>query len=306
VMLGNGYLLTRIEEPGVVIPQDAESPYRVVDLRNQKRSMDVTALTRDGIEVNVPFSFSFRIDSGPKRPELLNPWPIHRRDIYRAVFAEVVDPDGKTPLDEHLPHPWEDLPLKIAVYKIKQAVGFYSLFQLYELGTSPQLQVVHKRVAEALEVDFSDEMTQGLTRTVISNFVLASVRQMLKLHGFHIYAGGIEKSIVPLSKELTRQRVEAWKTQWISKVMHWQAETHTNPQQDTSAVDEPIYESLETVIEELYSATRSTDVPVSKTAVADILLTHLMNLAHTPDVEPLLPESVIPALMRLKEAQGKS
>jgi hypothetical protein len=306
VMLGNGYLLTRIEEPGVVIPQDAESPYRVVDLRNQRRSMDVTALTRDGIEVNVPFSFSFRIDSGPKRPELLSPWPIHRRDIYQTVFAEVVDPDGKTPLDEHRTHPWEDLPLKIAVYKIKQAVGFYSLFQLYEMGTSPQLRVIHKRAAEALEVDFSDEMEQGLTRVVIGNLVLASVHQMLKPHGFHIYAGGIDKSIVPLSKELTRQRVEAWKTQWISKVMHWQAESHTNPRQDMFAAGEPIFENLETVIEELYLATRSTDAPASKTAVADTLLEHLMNLAHTPDVEPLLPESVLPALMRLKEAQGKS
>ena len=301
-ILGNGYKLTRIEEPGVVLTIDSESPHRIVDLRNQKRSMDVVAVTRDGIEVNIPISFSFRIDSGPRNPRLQKPWPVHRRDVYQAVFAEVVDPDGKTPLDEHLTHPWEDLPLKIAAYKLKQAVAFYSLFQLYEESTTTDVQVIHKRVAEALEVNFSEQTVQGLTRSVIGRLVLASVRQMLKPHGFYIYDGGVGNSIVPLSKELTRQRVEAWKTRWISKVMHWQAEMHTNSNEAIPEIDdESALGFIDSLIEETYQTARSVDALSSKKAVAASLISSLLDLARIPDVEPLLPESVLPTLLRLQK-----
>ncbi len=304
-ILGDGYKLTRIEEPGVVITVDSESPYRVVDLRNQKRSMEVTAVTRDGIEVKVPLSFSFRINSGPRRPQLQSPWPLHRRDVYQAVFAEVVDPDGKTPLDDHLTHPWEDLPLKIAAYKLKQAVAFYSLFQLYEVGTTPDMQVVHKRVAEALDVSLCEGTEDGLTRTIIGRLVLTSVRQMLKPHGFYIYDGGVHNSIIPINKELTRQRVEAWKTRWISRVMHWQAELQANSNAvATEENDSTVLDIVESIIEEMYQASRSGDALTSKKAIADSLFSNLLNLARIPDVAPLLPESILPTLTQLYE-EGK-
>ena len=301
-ILGNGFELTRVAEPGVVVTKDSESPYRIVDLRNQKRSMNVIAVTRDGIEVNVPIWFSFRINSGPRRPTLQSPWPIHRRDVYQAVFAEVVDPDGKTPLDEHLTHPWEDLPLKIAAYKLKQAVGYYSLFQLYEDGSTPEMQVIHKRVADSLGLNSPDDIEYGLTRTTISRLVLESVRQMLIPHGFFIYDGGVENSIVPLSKELTRQRVEAWKTRWISKVMHWQAEMHTNRNETISEKigDGVALGMVDSLIEDTYHTAQSVDGVGPKDTVVRSLLSGLLDLARIPEVESLLPESVLPTLLRLQ------
>jgi len=300
-ILGNGFHLTRIEEPGVVLTKDSESPYRIVDLRNQKRSMNVSAVTRDGIEVNVPISFSFRIDSGPRRLRLNSPWPIHRRDVFQAVFAEVVDPNGKTPLDDHLTHPWEDLPIKIAAYKLKQAIAFYSLFQLYEDGTTPEMQVIHKRVAEALAVDLPESTGHRLTRTSISEIVLESVRHMLKPHGFYIYGGGVVNSIVPLSKELTRQRVEAWKTRWITKVMHWQAEMQTNRIKEIPETDDgTVFDYIDALIEKTSDKAQPDDAVFSKQAIADSLLCKLLEIARIPDVEPLLPDSVVPTLLRLQ------
>jgi hypothetical protein len=304
-ILGNGFNLTRIEEPGVVLTIDSESPYRIIDLRNQKRSMNVTAVTRDGIEVNVPLSFSFRIDSGPRRPRQRNPWPIHRRDVYQAVFAEVVDPDGKTPLDTHLTHPWEDLPLKIATYKLKQAIGFYSLLQLYEDSTTPEMRVIHQRAATALEVNLPENIGHKLTRTIIGELVLESVRQMLKPHGFFIYAGGVENSIVPFSKELTRQRVEAWKTRWISKVMHWQAEVQANSIEAITQTDGgTALDFIDALIDETYHITQSDAVAFSKEALANSLVSKLLDLARIPEVASLLPDSVVPTLVRL-QADGK-
>lgn len=301
-ILGNGFNLTRIENPGVVLTIDSESPYRIVDLRNQKRSINVNAVTRDGIEVNVPLSFSFRIDSGPRRPRLNSPWPVHRRDVFQAVFAEVVDPNGKTPLDTHLTHPWEDLPIKIAVYKLKQAIAYYSLFELYEDGTTPEMQVIHKRAAEALEVNIPEGTGYQLTRTTISFLVLESVRQMLRPHGFTIYDGGVENSIVPVSKELTRQRVEAWKTRWITKVMHWQAEMQTTSIEEIPQVgDEVALELMDALIQEISDSAQRDDTEFTKQAMADGLLSALLDIARTPDVAPLLPDSVAPTLLRLEK-----
>jgi hypothetical protein len=267
--------------------------------------MDVTAVTRDGIEVNVPIFFSFRIDSGPRRPQLQHPWPIHRRDIYQAVFAEVVDPDGKTPLDEHLTHPWEDLPLKIAEYKTKQAVAFYSLFQLYEERTTPGMQVIHQRVAEALDVDLSECALGSLTRMIIGQLILVSVRKMLKPHGFHIYDGGIQGSIAPLSEELSRQRVEAWKTRWISKVMHWQAELQIDNSEDSSKINVgDASQIVESLIAETYQMSLSDDGLTTKYKIAESILVSLLDIARTPDVEPLLPASIVPTLVRMQN-QGK-
>lgn len=302
VVLDNGYNLTRIEPPGVILTVNTESPYKVVDLRNQHRAMDIIAVTRDGIEVTVNVSFSFRIDSGPQRPHLRNPWPIHRRDIYQAVFAEVVDPDGRTPLDNHLAHPWEDLPLKIAAYKVKQVVGFYSLFELYEDGTSSEIQMIHKRAAAALQVNLSEESAHQLTRKVIGKLVLESVSQMLKSHGFHVYDGGIQKSIVPVSKELTGQRVEAWKTRWISKVMHWQAETQTG---NIDALEQlemgAALASVDELIQDLSRRVNAAGNNMSKQALAGILVSDLLDLAHIPEVATLLPDTLIPKLHVLQQ-----
>ncbi|MDF1514411.1 MAG: hypothetical protein P1S60_11435 [Anaerolineae bacterium] len=299
-VLGDKAGLTRIEPPGIVLTRDSESPYRLVDLRNQTRSMNVVAVTRDGIEVNVPLSFSFRIQSGPRRPRLKHPWPIHRRDILQAVFAEVVDPAGKTPLDGHLTHPWEDLPLKLAVYKVKQAVAFYSLVQLYEAAAHPALQTVHIRASEALEVAVPNVTVYHLTRLMIGKMVQDSVQRMLRPHGFHIYAGGIVASIVPLSKELTRQRVEAWKTLWISKVMHWQAEKQTKTIGGYSESDDgAALDFIDTLINQSAQMTKIDDETSAKQALANHILANLKMLAQTPAVSPLLPDSVLHALTQL-------
>ena len=301
-ILGNGSALTRIENPGVVIMNDSESPYRVVDLRNQKRSINTIAVTRDGIEVNVPLAFSFRIDSGPGRPILNNPWPVHKRDVFKAVLAEVVDPDGKTPLDNHLTHPWEDLPVKIAVYKLKQAVAYYSLFELYGDGSTPEMQAIHERAAEALDVHGSEWAGYPLTRTTIGNLVFQSVRNLLEPHGFAFLAGGIEDSIIPVSKELTRQRVEAWKTRWITKVMHWQAEMQTKSIAELPEVgDEAALKLMGVLIQELYDRAQRQAAGLTKQAVADGLISTLLDIAQNPDVAPVLSDAVLPTLMRLQQ-----
>jgi hypothetical protein len=307
VILGNGYQLTRIPQPGAAVTRESETPHKIVNLRNQRRQADVIAVTRDGIEVIVPVSFSFRIDSGPKRPGLNHPWPIHKRDIYQAVFAEVVDPNGKTPLDEHLPHPWEDLPLTVARYKVKQAVSFYSLLQLYDHSDFSSIQSIHKRVAEALDVDLVEFDGYGLTRVVISHLVVESVRKILSPHGFAIYDGGIKKSFIPVSKELTRQRVEAWKSQWISKVMQWQTETPKNLLKSSKDIDgQSLLDEIELLIDKISSFTDAPDVTNARKKMAGCLLDKFVELSHIPEVKPLLPDSVYPTLSQLQMKNKES
>ncbi len=116
--------ITRVAGPGAILTQRGEVPFRVVDLRDQTRSVTVSAITRDGIEVRVPISSAFRIQRGSRQISLGTPWPYRaQRDVLQALFAEEVDPSGRGPLDAHTAHPWEDPPIKLSAHKLEQAVA---------------------------------------------------------------------------------------------------------------------------------------------------------------------------------------
>jgi hypothetical protein len=105
-----------------------------------------------------------------------------------------------------------------------------------------------------------------------------------------------------VSKELTRQRVEAWKTRWITKVMHWQAEMQTTSIEEMPGVgDETGLEIMDALIQEISDSSQRDDAEFSKQAMADGLLSALLDIARTPDVAALLPDSVAPTLLRLEK-----
>jgi hypothetical protein len=312
VILKNGFKVTRIVGPGAVLTKPGEAPYKVVDLRDQIRATQVNAITRDGIEVQVPIGSLFRIKRGHREVALGEPWPYHNnRDVFEVVFAEEVDPSGLSPLATRNAMPWEDLPLLIAAHKLEQVIAFYSLDQLYSgitdeaasrlPGTSQAaLLTTHRRAEEALGLPPADDLRDPLTRTTIGNLVRRAVRQTLEPQGFDIHGGGVGNKITPLNPHVTQQRVEAWKSRFIAKVMDWHASVQRRRFKSLDGIQQDARQKLLTSL--INEISKNLDEATSEDRsnfVAYHLLDSLIRIARRPDVGSMLPEAALPTLEQL-------
>lgn len=298
VVLKGGTDIKRVVGPGVLFTETAESPHQVIDLRNQIRITRVDARTQDGIEVNLPISSLFRIDPGYKTISMegltnQEPWPYrHQRDVYQIVFYEEVDPTGKTPLEAYQVRPWDDIPLKAALNRVKQVIPEYSLEQLYSL-------VPERGTIDPVSGKIIPE-TGDLTRTTIGAAVRETVRATVEPLGFQILGGGIGNKIVPTNPDVIKQRVEAWKASWMSKVMDWETEAQIKNLKDLSRIRSDARVELLTQILQQTSM-RLEDKENAGRYVAHHLLENLLHLARNSQVKELLPESALPTLTQLQE-----
>jgi len=298
VVLKDGTTIKRIVGPGVLFTETAESPHQVIDLRNQIRITRVDARTQDGIEVNLPISSLFRIDPGYKTITLESlahqePWPYrNKRDIYKIVFHEEVDPTGKTPLEAHQIRPWDDIPLKAATNRVKQVIPEYSLEQLYSIV--PESGTIDPTTGKVIPE------TGDLTRSVIGLKVRETVKAAVEPLGFQILGGGIGNKITPSNPDVVKQRVEIWKARWISKVMDWETEAQIQNLKDLSSIrSDARVELLSQILQQ--TSMKLEDRDNASRYVAHHLLENLLHLARNSQVKELLPETALPTLTQLQE-----
>lgn len=298
VVLKDGTKIKRVVGPGTLFTEAAESPHQVIDLRNQIRLTRLDARTQDGIEVNLPISSLFRVDPGYKTITLESlanqeSWPYrNKRDIYKIVFHEEVDPTGKTPLEAHQVRPWDDIPLKAAVNRVKQVIPEYSLEQLYSIvPDSGDIDPATGRVIPE---------TGDLTRPGIGARVRETVKALVEPLGFQVLGGGIGNKITPTNPDVVKQRVESWKARWISKVLDWQTEAQIQSLKDLSRIrSDARVELLSQILQQ--TSMRLEDRENAGRYVAHHLLENLLHLARNSQVKELLPETALPTLTRLQE-----
>ncbi len=322
VILRSGSQIGRVVGPGVALTGPGESPYRVVDLRNQVRTTSVDAITRDGIEVRVPISSYFRVSRGHRQIRLNEPWPYrNQRDILQILFAEEVDPTGRSPLDANVPQPWEDLPTKVASHKLEQAISFYSLEQLYDgiiggasigdasggtnVNAQGELLKTHRRLEAALSLAPARELGDALTRAAIGELVWRSVRQTLASRGFDVFGGRVGGPIEPLNRGVIEQHVEAWKSRFIIKVMDWHAAVERKRFSALEKIRQEAREKLLVeMVEEASRRVQATGDTMQRDLVAYYMLSSLIRIAGAPEVQRMLPESALPTLRHLYEQIG--
>lgn len=312
VVLKMGARITRVAGPGAILTQKGEAPFRVVDLRDQTRSLTVNAITRDGIEVRVPMSSAFRIQRGSHRILLGEPWPYRtQRDVLQALFAEEVDPSGRSPLDAHVAHPWEDLPIKLSAHRLEQGVSFYSLDQLYggitdaklaRVVRDPQYELLrtHRLVEASLGLAKERQLGDRLCRQTIGKIVGRSIQQALVPRGFEITGCGVDGAIVPVSRAITEQRVEAWKSRFVTKVMDWQASIERRRFKALGKIRQDAdSKMISCLITETSKHLRQADDAVKHELVAYHILACLIGMARSPEVQQMLPESALPTLEKI-------
>jgi hypothetical protein len=297
-VIKGGTDIKRIVGPGVMFTKPTESPYQVIDLRNQIRLTRIDARTQDGIEVNLPISSLFRIDPGYKTITLeglknQEPWPYrNQRDIYQIVFYEEVDPTGKTPLEAHQVRPWDDIPLKAAINRVKQVLPEYSLEQLYSIV--PETATVDPETGKIIP------KTGDLTRTTIAMAVRETVKAAVEPLGFQILGGGVGNKITPTNPDVVKQRVETWKASWISKVMDWETDAQIQNLKDFSRIrSDARVELLSQILEQTSMKLDATEN--ASRYVAHHLLENLLHMARNSQVRELLPETALPTLNQLQQ-----
>jgi hypothetical protein len=320
VVLKSGSQIGRVAGPGVVYLEQGEAPYRVVDLRNQLRDTRVNALTSDGIEVTMPVSCAFRVNRGPAEVRLGAPWPYrNQRDVLQVLFTEEVDPSGRSPLDAHTAHPWENLPAQVAAHKLEQAISFYSLDQLTsgivdpvvsQTESDPQMALLktHQKLESALGLQAPDRrsgadgLTGPLTRLTVGGLVWRATREALRPRGLDVFDGRITGPITPLNRGVTFQRVETWKSRFIVKVMDWHADVERKRFEAHERIRQEAREKLlAEMVEEVGRWLQATGDQSRHDLVATYVLSSLIKMADSPEVQQMLPESAVPALTQLQE-----
>ncbi len=287
VMLKRGPKMTRLVGPGAVLTEKGEAPYKVVDLRNQIRNTKITALTKDGVEVRFSVSSLFRVDPEGQSVRVGEPWPYDENHVWDAVLTEPVETAGRTPFEESQSHSWQELPLRIAIQKAKQAIGFYTFDQLYQDGTRPELVEIHQQVEEAFGLEPSREVIKPLTRKSIGNLIQRAVRQQLQSKGYEIFGGGIGSKIEPLSDKVLEKKVDDWKARYVEQITDWQsrvAQLQIRGQGD-------IRISRIKVIDELIEEIDKSPGGVKSKAIAYWIVESLMQITSDPEVREMLSTS---------------
>ncbi len=280
VAIKAGSNISRIVGPGVIFTGATEMVHSVLDLRQQIRITRVDAITKDGVGVRVPLSSIFCINPGEDGQVRLNePWPYRKSDAYKVFFAAAeVNPEGKTPLDASETRPWEDLPLRIAVPRLKQAVMEYTLDELYDAG-----------------------MDNPIPRSTLGGQVRSIVKDELEPKGFKIQGGGVGNKVVPLNDKVVAQRIEAWKARWVREIMAKKGAVQAERFRKLTLVrSQALAKLLESMIKQMQVLHDEDDRFVANLR-AYWLLESLQHMASTPEIQPLLPDSAALVLEDLRK-----
>lgn len=278
VVLKGNSKIQRIVGPGGIFTRMDEVPYEILDLRQQVRTTHIQAITRDGIKVRLQITLVFQIQPGHRPPHFGLPWPYAREGAWRIVLASEVNPEGRTPLDAHLSHPWSDIPLEMAQVVIRQTVIDYTLDKLY--GTPNQTLSPRQKIG-------ADTRTRLVDR--------------LAPQGFHIVSCNIGK-ITPVDSTVTEQRIKAWKSRWIRQLMTWQGTVQARRFEHFASIQNRArVDLLSHFIEATHTAIQQSGENTGWNLVAYNLLENMERLAREPEIQNFLPETALPALTELRQ-----
>ena len=260
----------RFVGPGLAFTgvKGADIPYAVVDLQKQFRITRIDTMTRDGVMISVPCSSMFRIDAGKQKVKFGKPWPYRERAAYLALHgAQEVNPTRKSFLDENEVVSWKELPLRTATLQLEKLVAGYTLDELYGTKRAYPLATLPRQ-------DITAELREY-------------VREKMAKVGIKGLGGGGGAKLQPLEDEVTKQRVDTWKAGWAEKLELQEGKATAAYLREAERVRVSILNELFELARKLGESSRAN----KKALLAARLLEMLENIARSPGMERLLPES---------------
>jgi len=265
---------TRVEGQGLVFTERKERPRSLVDLWLQVRAKEVHALTRDGIPVKVTMYSIFQIDRRGAKGEGL--YPFKPQAVFAAVHAQGVGPEQEDEEREEIG--WDQVVVDRAADLLRSAIAGMPLDRLLE-GESGDGSLPRK----ALRAKVTQELAQAM--------------EPLGVHVLAVSLGNIEGE----DEEVSRQMVEIWRAHWERRRVEREAQGEAEAIRLIEEARADAQRQMIVAITEAFQQLADTQTPIPAHVIALRLIDALEEMAESPVVQRLLPEtaSVMPTQLRL-------
>lgn len=300
VVMSSGSAITGVQGPEPFFV-NGEAPLDVLDLREQIRGERVRALTRNGIELDVPISTIFRIH-GSDAVRLGEPWPYRKGAALTALFAAEVDPSQQSPIEGRKTRSWDQLPLDLAKTHVRRRIAEYHLDDIFPVRPDVDLDKAPlPRLAISGEV--RAEVSQTIERVVpeVTEDMLAKLGDAMGSKGVAIIGGSIGNRIVPVDSSIVKQRVEAWKAKWMRRAALRQAEAEAKRYELMEQARQGVLRDVLQVLAHEHQRLRSLDPQKMSALLALRLLDTLDQIANVSETQPFTPESTRTAVRLIRQ-----
>lgn len=267
VAVSDGIRFKGVQGPGVIFTTFGDRPLRSLDLRPQLRVATVQGLTRDGIEVRVPFFAPFQIDRGGQEPTLGQPFPYRRSAAFKAVLAQTTEHPGTSA--EPTQRAWDELPVIIGTHILRDLLSHYRFDELYGPYNTDQ---------------------EPPRRQLAQEFLRRLDRELQPL-GIRRVGGGIG-NLLPAKEEVLLQRIRSWQAEWTRRVMMQRARSRTEWLWRIEQARAEAQAELILALGERLAQLDQADSPVSPDKVVTQFLRLLEDLALRPGLQRYLPRGL--------------
>ncbi len=201
VITCRGGHLHRILGPGFHELESFERVWDAVDLRRQRRTATVEAVTRDGIPVSAEVEVFFQVDNGGQAADELKHYPFDPQTILHLTTMSRVLKDGTV-------QKWPTQVLgkaKGALRNKLESMQLEDIFNLQEDNTPPL-------VALSQEIE-------RLAREGVAPWGV-------KVEAVHV------SSVQPLHKSVSERWIQHWRAGWERAIRRWNAQAKTESWQE--------------------------------------------------------------------------
>jgi regulator of protease activity HflC (stomatin/prohibitin superfamily) len=267
---------TRVGGGGLVFTGRLERPRSPVDLRPQARAKEIHALTRDGIPIKVFMVAVFQVDLQEAEGEELHPFD--PQAVFAAVRAQGVDPGQE---EESGELGWDQIVVDRAADLLRAAIARTLLDRLLESG------------------DEDDEKGKP-PREALRAAVKVDLAQAMEPHGIDVIGVGLGNIEVEDEKVL-RQRAESWRARWERRRVEKEAQGDAEAIRLIEEARVDAQRQMIGAVTEAFQQLADAETPVPAHVIALRFIDVLENVAASPPVQELLPETVqvLPAQLRL-------
>ncbi|MFW6135243.1 MAG: SPFH domain-containing protein [Chloroflexota bacterium] len=282
VALSDGFRFKGVHGPGIVFTGYGDQIVQAIDLRPQVRSFQVTGLTKDGIDVTVDASVSFRIDAGRREAELGHHLPFNRGAAFRALRAQRVEHQGEELISPTLQQrEWDDLPRIRGEHILRNIVSkleFDDLYGPHQAGRQAPRRTIARSFARQLAAE-------------LEHFGVQLIEADL---------GNLE----PADPHVYLKRAHNWEAEWIRRVTLKQAEGQAERLQilERARADtrSDLILDLGRQLEELTESTSDLDAET----VFDQFVVLMEELTTQPQLRHLLPDRTMELLSEMRQVMA--
>jgi hypothetical protein len=285
IVVSSGLRFKGAKGPGVVFTGMSETPKQVIDLRVQLRAFPVEAWTKDGIGIKVFTFMPFQIGTGKEKPELGKGFPYRTSDVFKAIYAQLIEHEDLTQTPENLKQlKWYDLPQVVGERTVREIISRYEFDELYapfESYEDPDME----------------------PRAQIAGALREKLESVLPELGLQRIGSGIS-NLMPADESVIEQRIEAWKTDWARKIMLQQAAGQSKRLQVVEKARAEAQIDLIMTVGRRLEQLRVADEGVRMDTFARYFIEVLEGLASRPALQRFLPRETANTIQRARRIIG--